>query len=219
MLGMKKLIFIVLFTFSYYSYAESKVGQHILITNTYNWMLYPMLIPNKKPIVKQKIIMNLLDTNKTIYTMITSNANGLIEKVFINDETQNMSIDFSNKTIQGSGFDGLIELDNNNYITTILDKNNEQIVSISHQGSISYNQYGEVLESITKTSVLKNGKSQASNSLDLNIKKSDSKEENLILSDFKCVYSNHNECGDWTSGYCMTKDEIKRITFTRELKY
>ncbi|OCG02231.1 hypothetical protein [Gilliamella sp. wkB112] len=218
---MKKLIFILLVSISFSLHAEIKVKQPSLITNTYNWMLYPMLIPNKKPIIKQKIIMNLLDTNKIIHIMIESNSDGLIEKVFINDELQNMSIDYLKKTIHCSNIDATIELDSHNYITAILDENNEQLVSISYQGNISYNQYGEVLESITKTSVITDDKSKISNSSkpDLNTMQSDRKAENLKPSDFKCIYSNHNEYGDWTSGYCMTDDNIKRSTLTRELEY
>lgn len=218
---MKKLIFSLLVSIPFSLYAEIKIEPHSLITNKYNWMLYPMLIPNKIPIIKQKIIMNLLDTNKIIHIMIESNSDGLIEKVFINDESQNMSIDYLKKTIHCQGIDATIELDSHNYITAILDENNEQLVSISYQGNISYNQYGEVLESITKTSVITDDKSKTDNfpKSDLNIWQSDKKAENFTPSDFKCIYSKHNEYGDWTSGYCMTDNNIKRSTFTRELEY
>jgi len=218
---MKKLIFSLLVSIPFSLYAEIKIEPHSLITNKYNWMLYPMLIPNKKPITKQKIIMRLLDTDTVVNTIIESNEDGLIEKVFINDESQNMSIDYLKKTIHCSGINAKIELDSHNYITAILDENNEQLVSISYQGNISYNQYGEVLESSTKTSVITDDKSKTDNfsKPDLNIWQSDRKTENFTPSDFKCIYSKHNECGDWTSGYCMTDNNIKRSTFTRELEY
>lgn len=218
---MKKLIFSLLVSISFSPHAEIKVKQLALITNTYNWILYPMLIPNKQPITKQKIIMSLLDTNTIVHTMIESNSDGLIEKVLINDESQNVNIDYRKKTIHYSGIDASIELDSNNYITAILDENNEQLVSISYQGDISYNQYGEVLESITKTSVITDDKSKINSfpKPDMNIWQSDRKAENFTPSDFKCVYSKHNEYGDWTSGYCMTDDGVKRSTFTRELEY
>lgn len=84
-----------------------------------------------------------------------------------------------------------------------------------------YHQYGEVLESITNTYVITDDKSKISNSPkpDLNTGQSDRKAENLTSSDFKCIHSNHNKYGDWTSGYCITDDNIKRSTFTRELEY
>lgn len=261
---MKKLILICFIVIFFIAGCDKEKDTHTLITNNYNSILYPPLIPNKNPTVRQKIRKNLLADNKIMNTMIESNSDGFIEKVLFDDDTQNMNIDYNNKTMHFDRIDVTLQLNSNNDILGYLYINNEQLASLSYNelgqlikledkhpqtrekrqqffvyydgktieyivfrekylnvNKFFYNQKGELAESITENYIITNDKSKTDNSpkLDINVKQSDRKPENLKPNSVKCIYLNHNEYGDWTNAYCMKGNGVILVVYTRELEY
>lgn len=129
---MKKIMLMCFIVIFFITGCDKEKDTHTIITNNYNAILYPPLIPNKKPTMKQKIKANFLADNKIMNTIIESNSDGLIEKVLFDDDSQNMIIDYKNKTMHLDGVDVTLQLDNDNNILGYLYINNEQLASLSY---------------------------------------------------------------------------------------
>ncbi|WP_294612965.1 hypothetical protein [uncultured Gilliamella sp.] len=200
---MKKIMLMCFIVIFFITGCDKEKDTHTIITNNYNAILYPPLIPNKKPTMKQKIKANFLADNKIMNTIIESNSDGLIEKVLFDDDSQNMIIDYKNKTMHLNGVDVTLQLDSDNNILGYLYINNEQLASLS------YNELGQFIKLEDMHPLTKEKRQQTFGYYNGNtIKYNEFRKKNINLNRF--YYNQKGELVESiTENYIITDDNSK----------
>lgn len=135
---MKKTLVLITACLALFSCKDQKEEEQekklIALSNNYNILLWPEIIPNSIPIKKQKIIYSDNINNLKANITIEANSDGFVTKVYIDEDEINKEVDYTNanyksnndkKTIEN----GRLKFDENNNIIEILNDQNEMITN------------------------------------------------------------------------------------------
>lgn len=129
---MKKILTLIIASLIISACKDTIDEKKILLSNNYNMIIYPYFTPNKKPIKKQKIIINYAINNQESNITIESNSDGFITRIFVNGN-KTTDIDYNNSTMiiknDKTILNHQLSLDDKNNIINILDTQNKKIVS------------------------------------------------------------------------------------------
>lgn len=237
---MKKLVFICCNCIWLLLGCDTQANNHTPVCNSYNALSYHEFSPNDKVIVKQVIISDILTSNESIKTVIEANQQGLITKVIAADEIDNVNVDYSSKSIDYQNQHFSLNLDKHNNIMAMIDNNKQNIVEFDYDkfGQLINKTDNTTLEStITSFNYVNNklsSRSAANEGPCLWLAQFFYNESGWLFEsymtspynaadacpiDIKCFYSEHNQYGDWTSGYCVSGEGITKLKFYRQLEY